>query len=238
MSFTLSNIQADPADRRGKVAAIVAAARTLFLAQGYGATSMDAVARAAPVSKRTLYHHFESKAALFGAVVDQAWAALRQAQDMPAQDLQGQDMRGQGTGAAAATDDPRAVLRQVAERMIAHWEHPDVLPLLRLVIAETPRFPELAATYYTHGKSPALAAMTEYFARLATQGRIVEPAPALRALQFLGPIKEALFWPRLLGVPQPVEAAKVIERAIDGVLADLAPPGPGGRVLPPGAGPR
>src|SRR3981081_2768870 len=52
--------------------AIMEAATDLFAARGYGAVSMDAIARAADVSKATLYAHFESKDALFATIVKAA----------------------------------------------------------------------------------------------------------------------------------------------------------------------
>ena len=48
---------------------IVAAAESLFLAHGYGAVSMDAIAKRAGVSKATLYAHFASKDALFAGIM-------------------------------------------------------------------------------------------------------------------------------------------------------------------------
>ena len=50
-----------------KYRAILKAASQMFLSQGYGPTSMDAVAEAAGVSKRTVYGHFDTKYALFSA---------------------------------------------------------------------------------------------------------------------------------------------------------------------------
>ncbi|MEW1866445.1 TetR/AcrR family transcriptional regulator [Streptomyces sp. NBC_00669] len=47
---------------------LVTAARTLFAADGYGATSLDAVCERAGVTKGALYHHFAGKRELFGAV--------------------------------------------------------------------------------------------------------------------------------------------------------------------------
>lgn len=52
------------------VAALVAAARELFANDGYAATSLDAVAGAAGVTKGALYHHFEGKRELFRAVYE------------------------------------------------------------------------------------------------------------------------------------------------------------------------
>ena len=53
----------------GKAAIVLRAARRAFLAGGFGAVSMDAIAREAGVSKATVYAHFGSKEELFGAVV-------------------------------------------------------------------------------------------------------------------------------------------------------------------------
>jgi len=52
------------------VAALVAAARELFANDGYAATSLDAVAGAAGVTKGAVYHHFEGKRELFRAVYE------------------------------------------------------------------------------------------------------------------------------------------------------------------------
>lgn len=51
--------------------ALLHAARTLFGDRGYSATSLDEVAHAAKVTKGALYHHFEGKQELFGAVYEQ-----------------------------------------------------------------------------------------------------------------------------------------------------------------------
>src|SRR5512135_1647540 len=53
----------------GKAEAILAAAERAFLARGFGAVTMDAIAHEAGVSKATVYAHFTGKEALFGAVV-------------------------------------------------------------------------------------------------------------------------------------------------------------------------
>ena len=189
-------------DRRGTQPRIRAAARRLFIERGYGATSMDAVAAAAPVSKRTLYQHFPGKAELFSAVIDEAWSHLTRAPLLPA------DTAG----------DPRTVLRAYVAGLSAHWDRPDVIPLLRLVIAEAPRFPELSQAYFAVGKAPALKGLTAYFTVLAAEGRLAVADPALAAAQFLGAIKEPLFWPRVLGVPVAFDAGQTVERAIDAVL--------------------
>lgn len=199
-----------PKDPRGTAARIRAAARKLFLARGYEGTSMDAVAAAAPVSKRTLYHHFASKADLFQAVIEEAWSHLTRAPLLPT-----------GTEADPATVDPRAVLRAFVGRLTEHWDRPDVIPLLRLVIAEAPRFPELSQAYFAAGKEPAVKGLSAYFETLAAHGRLAPGLePALAAAQFLGALKEPLFWPRVLGVPIGFCAETAVERALDLLLGD------------------
>ncbi|MEP9354726.1 TetR/AcrR family transcriptional regulator [Xanthobacter sp. KR7-65] len=189
--------------RRDTAERIRSAARKLFLEKGYGATSMDAVAAAAPVSKRTLYQHFPGKAELFGAVIDEAWSHFTRAPLLSSE----------------APGDPRAVLHSYVQRLTDHWDRPDVIPLLRLVIAEAPRFPEMSQAYFAAGKEPAVMGLAAYFATLAADGRIDGARdPQLAAAQFLGAIKEPLFWPRVLGVPVAFDAEDAVARAIDAVL--------------------
>src|SRR5438045_9117408 len=59
----------EPRETVGKAEAVLAAAERAFLAQGFGAVSMDAIAREAGVSKATVYAHFANKEELFGAVI-------------------------------------------------------------------------------------------------------------------------------------------------------------------------
>src|SRR6266851_4173090 len=56
---------------------ILDAATPLFLSHGYGATSIEEVAKQARMSKRTVYSRFQDKAELFGAVVHRLVERLR-----------------------------------------------------------------------------------------------------------------------------------------------------------------
>ncbi|HEY5835804.1 helix-turn-helix domain-containing protein [Streptomyces sp.] len=60
----------------GTIEALLAAARELFAAHGYNATSLDAVCGAAHVTKGALYHHFSSKRHLFRAVYEREQVRL------------------------------------------------------------------------------------------------------------------------------------------------------------------
>src|SRR4029079_12219276 len=62
---------------------ILDAATQMFLANGFGATSIDAVAQHLRMSKRTFYHRFPDKEALFAAVVHRIIERLRPAANIP-----------------------------------------------------------------------------------------------------------------------------------------------------------
>jgi AcrR family transcriptional regulator len=59
---------------------LVAAARKLFAEQGYAATSLDQITRAAKVTKGALYHHFQGKPAIFRAVCEEEQRQLNELQ--------------------------------------------------------------------------------------------------------------------------------------------------------------
>ena len=107
---------------------ILSAATELFLAEGYGSTSIEAVAARARISKRTLYDRFEDKAALFTAAVHEVIARIRPPPEVPL--IEG----------AALPD----MLRRLAQFILHAALAPQALALYRLVHAEAARFPQLA----------------------------------------------------------------------------------------------
>lgn len=190
---------AAPAATRGdaKRRSVVEAATRAFLTQGYGAASMDAIAADAGASKRTVYNHFPSKRDLFRAVVARLY----------------EDLNAQDGGRLPPDRAPESVLPAFAHALLAHLRRPEVTGLLRLVIAEHRRFPELAQDLLREGKGPAVAPLAAYLAAQHARGTLAVPDPAVAASLFLGGVKEPLFWPALLGLPvagdEPVVAAAV-----------------------------
>src|SRR6266852_5841734 len=113
-----------------------AAAHRLFLQQGYLATSIDAIlAEAGISSKETLYRHYANKEALFVDVLahltlsqpgfSQKLAALPTPQDLPS--LQ-------------------EALTQLSREILSMMSQPGYLALVRIIIAEAPRFPQRGLT--------------------------------------------------------------------------------------------
>jgi TetR/AcrR family transcriptional regulator, mexJK operon transcriptional repressor len=106
---------------------ILEAATDLFLAEGYGSTSIEAVAARAGISKRTFYDRFDDKAILFAAVVHRIIEHMRPPAGVPIL-------------AGAALPD---ILIRLAGLILNAALSPPALALHRLVNAEAVRFPEL-----------------------------------------------------------------------------------------------
>ena len=108
------------------------------------------------------------------------------------------------------------------EAILRHLRLPEVTGLLRLVIAEQHRIPEVAAEFQSVGKGPAVGLVERYFAGQHERGRLAVPDPLLAAQQFLGAVKESLFWPALIGVPTSRDEDAVIQAAIAMILRNYA----------------
>ena len=160
------------------------AATTLFLRDGYGATSLEAVAAAAGVSKRTLYARFAGKADLLRVVV-----ARLVARWLPAFDT--------GLDRASGLE---AALLAAARVMLATALVPEALALHRLVVAEIGRFPELARVLQESGAGIGLERLTGVLERAG----IAEPAWAAEQFMVL-----VLSVPqrRALGLGRPLDEA-------------------------------
>src|SRR5579859_386926 len=106
------------ARRGGSRAAIVEAAERLFLERGFGAVSMDDLAEAAGVARRTLYNQFTSKEEIFREMLRRVAGQLEDAFP-PGIETQG---------------DVEHVLRQIARVILDLHKHPDYLGFLRMVV--------------------------------------------------------------------------------------------------------
>jgi TetR/AcrR family transcriptional repressor of mexJK operon len=123
----------DPLDCHSR---LIQAATEVFIEEGYRA-SIERVAIRAGVARQTLYNHFPSKADLFGEVIKQVTAALLITLDGSAANLR-----------------ERLLRFGIAFRVKALSV--EGLGFYRALVAETKRFPELAATFYRTG--PAVTA--------------------------------------------------------------------------------
>jgi TetR/AcrR family transcriptional regulator, mexJK operon transcriptional repressor len=190
--------------------AILEAATTVFLREGYLGTSMDEVAALAGVSKQTVYKHFADKQSLFTEIVTRTVNEV-------AEPVYNEVLNLQDSG------DIDSDLRDLARRMLAGVIQPRVLRLRRLVIGEAGRFPELGRTFYEQGPGRTIAALATAFERLAARGMLQLDDPLLAAQHFNWlimsiPLNQAM----LLGKDAPPARADLDRYADTGLRVFLA----------------
>jgi AcrR family transcriptional regulator len=187
-----------------KRAAIIAAATTLFLDNGYAGTSLARVAEAAEVSKATLFKQFPTKARLFESMVKEHWNPDDDDRPEP------------------ASGDLGRGLAEYGRRYAALMSRPEMVGLYRIVIAEMPRFPGLAETHFDVGKMPFFDSVRRYLAAEHDAGAARVEDPVAATTQFLGMISNFTFWPRLIVVgwnPTGAETAGAVDDAVATMVA-------------------
>lgn len=182
-----------PPDREdsAKRRQILDGARRVFLSTGFDGASMNEVARAAGVSKGTLYVYFASKEELFAALLRDEKRA--QAEQLCRFDDDGPDVR--------------ATLDAFGARFMDLLLRPDSLAHLRTVMAVAPKFPEIGRAYYEAGPETGRRRLAAYLDRQVEAGRLAVPDTHAAAQQFFDLCKAGLFLEVLLCVvPRPGEA--------------------------------
>jgi TetR/AcrR family transcriptional repressor of mexJK operon len=149
---------------------ILEAATELFLMEGYASTSIEAVAARAGISKKTFYHRFDDKAALFAAVVHRIIELIRPPPEVPL--LQGVKLE--------------EILRRLAGIILRAALSPQAIALHRLVVAESVRFPNLVrAVHQDPASQEAIALIGDLLARELPDARLTVELQHFAASQFL-----------------------------------------------------
>jgi TetR/AcrR family transcriptional regulator, mexJK operon transcriptional repressor len=176
------------AERRTRETEILSAALHVFLKSGYGASTVDELAAAAQVTKRTLYAYYGDKAEIFSAMVKYLAAAV---------------------SLDAASD--RDTLETLAARIVSRLHSDELVGLHQLVIAESTRFPELALILHSSGDARHIARLAEHIRAERDPARELLAEPLFSLL--LGEKHRR----RLLGIdpaPSPAQAAAHADAAL------------------------
>jgi TetR/AcrR family transcriptional regulator, regulator of autoinduction and epiphytic fitness len=191
--------EAGPRARHGgSREAIVAAAERLFLERGFGAVSMDELAEAAGVARRTLYNQFSSKEEIFRDMLRRVSGQLEDAFPSGVETL----------------GDVEDVLRQVARMILELHKHPEYLGFLRMVVADSRQFPWIAEAFATV-MDPQTERLVRYLAHLTALGILDCRNPMLAAHQFMGMLNELSLWPWMMGRESlPVSTEDAVEETI------------------------
>ncbi|WP_413711723.1 TetR/AcrR family transcriptional regulator [Rhizobium sp. Rhizsp82] len=160
---------------------IVNAACCSFREGGYEATSVNAIAQVAGVSTKTLYRLFPSKTDLFSAVVSVRIDDFLLRLDIAA--LAGVDVR----------EGLERMLRAYGELTLSER----TVTLLRLIVSESERFPEIATAFYEKAIDRTNDAMEAYLRSRVEAGEIILENPhiasgMLRGMMIMEPQRSAL----------------------------------------------
>lgn len=186
------------------------AAARVFLRDGYAGASVDVIAREAGVSKATLYSHFRSKEALFGAIICQQcgqWVVEAQTSE-------------------AAGASPEQILRRLGERFLENTLSPNLLALYRVVAGEAYRFPALGKTVYESGPGPARLALADYLRELTKKGRLAVKHPEMAADQFFGALLGGVHFRQILQIEEPPTKRRIeawVDNAVTVFLTAYTP---------------
>ncbi|AWN48960.1 TetR/AcrR family transcriptional regulator [Methylobacterium terrae] len=198
-------------------ARLVAVATQLFMEHGFDATSIDAVAQAAGVSKPTLYARYRDKRALFAAVLEERireWLAPLSA-------------AAEAQGARGAAREAGEVLEELSRTLLARAQAPGAAALNRCIVAQALHFPELARLAYEEGWLRGVRAVARLLEVLAAQGQIAVEDPEVAADLFLNLVLGKASRQALYGIPADPEAQETRRRAAVALFLAGTRPGPG-----------
>lgn len=129
---------------------IVTAAVEVFLERGYADTSISEVAKAAGVIKATIYSHFKDKEQLFTAIIEEITIKKMQL-DFDAMSSLLKDLT------------PRQFIEKMYKKFSLLEKDPQYLRLVRILIGESARFPELPELYLRVVLLKGMTLATKYF---------------------------------------------------------------------------
>ena len=188
---------------------VLGGAREIFLRDGFEGASVDDIARAAGVSKATLYSYFSDKRELFREVT------RVECERMAETTLARIDFNAP----------PREVFTTAAHSLTRFLLSNFSLQMFRTCVAEAARFPELGQAFYQNGPEMGRARMVVYLKLAIERGQLHDVDPDMIAEQF-SELCRARLWSRaIFGVQTSFSEAEINEvanHAVETVLARFA----------------
>ncbi len=188
-----SGVRAQKSAARRK--AILDAALDEFAKEGFAATRLEDVARRAGVAKGTIYLHFRDKEELFQELIRSMMTPQLDA-----------------LVALQELDAPvSVVVRKFAELFVREVLGTRRRDVMRLVIAEGPRFPAIAEFYYREVVSRGIAALRRVLQRGAERGELAHRELADFPQLVVAPAVMAIHWASLFQAFAPLDAEKMLD---------------------------
>ncbi|KNG93224.1 TetR/AcrR family transcriptional regulator [Pseudaestuariivita atlantica] len=180
---------------------VLEGARRVFMTDGFEGASVDDIARAAGVSKATLYSYFPDKRLLFIEVATTECA------------LQAE----KGISDIDMTAPPREVLTRTGKHFLSFILSQLGGQIFRICVAESDRFPEIGQAFYKSGPMLIRDVMIHYFNGAMERGELRMDDPGLAADQFAELCKADLWTKKVFGIQREF-AADEITRIVDGAV--------------------
>ena len=197
-----SNRAARAAERRG---AIIEAAMDEFIARGFAATRLDDVAKRAGVAKGTIYLHFKDKESMFEELIRTAIVPLV-------------------VRLGSTPPPPGASVRDMVEgfaktfiQEVATTRRGDIV---RLIVAEGPRFPAVADFYYREVVTRGLAGMRALIELGIARGEIQHKDLARFPQIMVAPALIAVIWQSLFSRHAPLDALEMFRVHLDLIFGE------------------
>ena len=205
----LREIRADTRRRRKaeRPGEILEAAFAEFSRNGYATTTLDHIAERAGVTKGTIYVYFESKEHLFISMVREV---TKSTFDTVAEMFERHD--------GSTADLLRAQFSFIYERIVEDRRRREVL---RMLIAEASRFPELADRYYQEILFPCLDLLKQAIQRGIDRGEIRKSCIIDSPQVVIAPIALVDLWLMMFDDRQPLDLKAYFEAHLDLVLNGL-----------------
>lgn len=184
--------------------AIVAAALEEFIARGFTATRLDDVARRAGVAKGTIYLHFKDKESMFEELIRTAIVPLI----------------GRLAPPPSLSGSIRDALENFASAFIREVASTRRSDIVRLIVAEGPRFPAIADFYYREVVSRGLAGMRALIELGVARGEIRNKDLARFPQIVVAPAIVAVIWKSLFERYAPLDADAMLRTHLDLIFGE------------------
>jgi TetR/AcrR family transcriptional regulator, mexJK operon transcriptional repressor len=176
--------------------AILAAASDLFFERGILATTMDAVAERAAVSKMTVYAHFADKPALLSAAFSRVHESFRLPELADGEDLKSSIEH----------------LNDFGEQLVAFLTRPEIVKSARMMAESADQYPDLAAAFYAAGPARMLNKVASFLRSLGEHGLLAIGDPELAAEQLIAAWLGLSQLQQSLGVANPPAGEAISKR--------------------------
>jgi len=184
---------------------IADAAFKMFAEKGYAATRIDDVAKRAGVSKGLTYLYYKTKEDLFKAVVKNV--VIRRVDSL--------------IGNVESTElSSEEFLRGPLLDFMKKVPGSPIAIVIRLLISEGPRHPDLVNYYYENVVARGLGAIRQFVARGVERGEFRREALDHQPHLFLAPMMLSMIW-RLVFTDKPLDTDQLMESQVELLLAEM-----------------